>query len=484
MTMMRIARAAARKRLVIVGNGLATGRLLDELLSRNAHSQYHITVFGEEPVGCYNRVLLSRVLSGVEPDEIVLKDATWYEQWQVRFHRGVRVLRLDLSKRQVVGTQGVSEPFDELVLATGSRAVVPPLPGLHDDDALLAGAFVFRTLADCEAIRGSVQPGQPAVVLGAGLLGLEAAKGLADLGMRVTVVDRGDGPMSRQLDREGQLTLQGHLQRLGIDCIGGGAAQSVLGREHVEGLLLTNGCTLPCRVLVLACGIQPRVELMRSAGIPVNKAMRVNEWLTVEGMPHVHGLGECVEVNGELFGTVAPIWTQAQILADVLSGAQKQGFRNSATYTKLKVAGIDVASFGEVGENFTGEVLTITEPRAGLYLRLRILDERLVGAQLVGDTRLAARLLQFHDQRWPVPEHRLDLLASDPQTPTNTAESMEVCNCHHVVEREIVSAIESGATDLPRLGQCTKAGTGCGSCHGALARLIRAHAPEPKATAA
>ncbi|HMA97365.1 MAG TPA: FAD-dependent oxidoreductase, partial [Polyangiaceae bacterium] len=447
MTIMRIAHPTARKRLVIVGNGLATGRLLDELFARNAQNQYELVVFGEEPVGCYNRVLLSRVLSGAESNEIVLKDSDWYEKREVQFHRGVRVLRVDLSKRRVLAAQGISEPFDDLVFATGSRAAIPPLPGLHDDDALLEGAFVFRTLADCEAIREAVEPGEPAVVLGGGLLGLEAAKGLAELGMHVTVVDRGEGPMSRQLDREGQLTLAGHLNRLGIHCVGEGIAEAVLGGVHVEGLTLTNGSTLPCRVLVLACGIQPRVELMRSAGIPVNKAMRVNEWLGVEGMPHVHGLGECVEVGGELFGTVAPIWHQAQVLADVLCGVtQKEGFRPSTAYTKLKVAGIEVASFGEVGESFVGEVLTITEPRAGLYLRLRIADERLVGAQLVGDTRLAARLLQFHDQRWPVPEHRLELLA-DGLTGTQAADAMEVCSCHHVQEREIVSAIEGGAID-------------------------------------
>jgi len=481
----KLSASKLRKRLVIVGNGLATGRLLDELCARNTLGKFEVFVFGEETSGCYNRVQLSRVLSGAAPSEIMLKDADWYAHHGIVFHAGARVLRLDLAERRVIGSRGVVQPFDALVLATGSRAVVPTLPGLHNDDRLLDGAFVFRTLDDCEAILGSVVPDQPAVVLGGGLLGLEAAKGLADLGMRVTVLERSSGPMSRQLDLAGQTVLSQHLQRLGIGCVGGVGVQSVYGTERVEGVRLTDGSDVACKLLVMACGIQPRTELARSAGLPVKKALLVNEWLSVEGTPHVHGIGECVEIDGELFGTVAPIWAQAEVLADVLSEvARERGYHPTSTYTKLKVAGIDVASFGDTGENFAGELVTVTEPNRGLYVRLRIDQERLVGAQLVGDSRLAARLLQYHDQRIPVPEHRLDLLASEAAVLEDGCASREVCNCHHVSEEAIVGVIGRGALDLASVALATRAGTGCGSCHSAVSSLIRQHAPQPKATAA
>lgn len=485
MTVVRIGKHTTGKRLVIIGNGIATGRLLDELVARGAEEQYQIVVLGEEPYGCYNRVLLSRVLAGDAASDIVLKDSSWYEQRGIGFRSGVRVLRIDLRERVVFGARRITEPFDELVIATGSRAVVPQLPGLHNDDSLIDGAFVFRTLDDCTAILNSVSPAQPAVVLGGGLLGLEAAKGLADLGMRVTVVERSAGPMSRQLEHDGQQMLAEHLRRLGIECLGPAMAESVVGGERIESLRLTNGTSLPCRLLILACGVQPRVELMRSAGIPVNKAMMVNQWLTVEGLPHVHGLGECAEIDGELFGTVAPICRQAEVLADVLSGVgRKIGYRRSTTYTKLKVAGVEVASFGEVGDDFDGECLTVTEPRSGLYARLRIANERLVAAQFVGDTRLAAKLLQYHDQQLPVPRHRLELFAEEAQTSTSEHGSLEVCHCHRVSEMSILHAIEQGALDLTSIANMTRAGSGCGSCHASLTRLIRQNAPQPRATAA
>jgi nitrite reductase (NADH) large subunit len=474
--LLRLTPQPVRKRLAIVGNGPAAGRLLDALAMRGALTSLDIAVFGEEPVGCYNRVLLSRVLSGTNPQEITLKDAEWYRQANIRFHAGIRVLRLDLNERFVYGTRRITESFDHLVLATGSRAVIPTIPGLHDDDSMLQGAYVFRTLDDCEAIRNSVVPNDNAVVLGGGLLGLEAAKGLADLGMGVTVVDRAPGPMSRQLDLEGQAALSRQLERIGIHCRGGVTTECVMGTHTVEGVRLTNGEVLPCRLLVMACGIHPRIELARSAGLPVKKAMVVNSWLHVEGMPHIHGIGECVEIDGELFGTVAPIWDQVEVLADVLAGRPRShGYRRAATYTKLKVAGVDVASFGEIGEDHDDEVVIVSQPRENIHAKLRISGGYLVAAQLVGDTRHAARLLQYRDQRIPVPKHRLDLLVSDDANALDSAQSPEICSCHQVSEETVLGAIANGANDLTAIGQATRAGTGCGSCQTALCKLIRKH---------
>lgn len=473
----------ARKRLVIVGNGPATGRLLDLLVGQGALERYEITVFGEEPQGCYNRVLLSRVLSGVPAAEIINKNLAWFHCANIVLHAGVRVLRIDRQERMVVGTRGITVPYDNLVLATGSRAVIPTIPGLHDDDTLLTGAYVFRTLEDCEAILHSVVRGGKAVVLGGGLLGLEAAKGLADLGMTVRVVDRSPGPMARQLDVLGQSVLRRRLAHLGIKCIGNATTESVLGTSRVEGIRLTAGEVLPCDLLVMACGIQPRIELPRSAGLLVKKAMVVNEWLEVEADPRIYGIGECVEIHGELFGTVEPIWKQADVLVDrLLERKRTSGFCSSVSYTKLKVAGVEVASFGGVKElDDSVEELTVTSELHESYLRLRITDGLLTGAQLVGDTSLSARLLQYRDQRIPVPENRFDLLASGVGTVGSV--SPEVCNCHHVLESTVVAAIENGASDLEALGNLTCAGTGCGSCQSTLTRLLRTHVTQSETAA-
>lgn len=464
-----------RKRLVIVGNGPAAGRLLDALYERQAEGRFEISVFGEEAVGCYNRVQLSRVLGGATHDEILLKDRKWYDSRGIRFHAGVRVTRLDLEARQIFGENGESEPFDVLVLATGSRAVVPRIPGIFREGGLLPGVHVFRSLDDCEAIRASALKGEQALVLGGGLLGLEAAKGLLDLGLRVTVLDRSPGPMSRQLDIVGQDALRQRLAAVGIECLGNASSQSVLGTTRVEGLRLESGDTLACQVLVLACGIHPRTELAEAAGIPVNRGILVNEWLQVDSEPQVFALGECAECNGELFGTVAPIWDQVEVLADVLAEKPRaQGFQPTARYTKLKVAGVDVASIGDQVYSEDEEIVTVHEPRRGMYRKLRIRDERLVGAELVGDVSSAARLLQYHDQGIPVPANRLDLLVSEGFWGVEADAQPEVCSCHHVGQEPIVRAIEAGARDLVAIGRATRAGTGCGSCCGTISRLLAA----------
>jgi nitrite reductase (NADH) large subunit len=471
-----------RERLSIIGNGLATGRLLDRLC-REAPGLFEITVFGEEPRGLYNRVLLSRVLGGASPETIELKPRDWYASHDVRFECGVRVTRVELERRQLVADRADPGgrdpvPFDRLVFATGSRAAVPRIPGLHADDRMLAGVFVFRTLEDCSALRAWLARPRRAVVLGGGLLGLEAAKGLADLGARVTVLDRGPGPMSRQLTASASQLLAQRLERIHIASRGPVQVKEVRGTEQIEAVVLDSGEHVPCDLLVLACGVEPRVELARGAGLEVRRGIVVDDRMSVPDHPGVYAVGECAEHDGEVYGVVAPIWLQVDALADALLGVSApRRFTRQAPYTKLKVAGVEVASLGVVEpEHDDDEVVEVVERRRAIFRRLILREERIVGAHFVGDAAAAPRVGQLWQRGTRAPENRLDLLASD-EARGGDAAPPELCSCNHVTEPTVITAIRQGSCSVRDVGEKTQAGTGCGSCRSRIERLLTTLAP-------
>jgi nitrite reductase (NADH) large subunit len=469
-----------RKRLAIVGNGMAAGRLLDELLRRGAHTLFDIAVFGEEAHGCYNRILLGRIIGGGSADEITLKSREWYAERGVTFHAGKAVARLDTTARVILTTEGEAHPYDVAVFATGSRPIVPPLDGLKAADGKpKAGAFVFRTVDDCQKIRGYARPASSAVVLGGGLLGLEAAKALCDLGLHVTVVHMVETLMNLQVDATGGVFLRKAVERSGIFVRTGVAATGVLGDDRVTGVTLKSGEVLPADMLVLACGIRPRVDAAQASGVPVKQGIVVNDLLAT-AVPGVFALGECAEHDGKVYGIVPPIWEQCEVLADILTGANPQArYRGSKLYTRLKVAGVEVASMGACEPTSdTDEVIQVIEDRRGIYRKLIIRDGRLVGAVLVGETDSAPALARWFDRGDPLPPNRLDVFCS-PDVSAAAADP-EVCNCHHVTESTLTSAIREGCTTLPQLSAATKAGTGCGSCRGQLARLLLANSPRPE----
>lgn len=460
-----------RKRLAIIGNGMATSRLLDELLRRDA--TYAITVFGEEPHGSYNRILLGRILTGSKPDDIMLKPAAWYAERGVTYHAGTRVERLDTTARQLVTADGQTHPYDVAVFATGSAPIVPRMDNLHAACglALKQNVFVFRTIEDCQRIRAIARPAASAVVVGGGLLGLEAAKALCDLGLHVTVLHMFDTLMNLQVDRAGGDLLRKAVERLGIFVRTSVAATALLGNGHVEAVKLDGGATLPADLVVFACGIRPRIDVATASGVPTKSGILINDLLATQA-PGVFAIGECAEHDGKVYGIVPPIWEQCQVLADVLTGTNPQArYRGSKLYTRLKVAGVEVASMGLVDPLYdTDEVIQIIEDRKGIYRKLIVRDGRLVGALLVGSTDAAAVLVQWFDRGDPLPANRLDVLCSADAAPAIA--DPEVCDCHHVCESTLVTAIESGCTTLPQLAAATKAGTGCGSCRGQLANLI------------
>ncbi|HEY1186314.1 MAG TPA: FAD-dependent oxidoreductase [Gemmata sp.] len=466
-----------KKRLAIIGNGMAASRLLDELVRRGATGAFEIAVFGEEPHGAYNRILLGRVLGGDAPDEIALKSREWYAARGIAFHAGVRIATVDPVARRLTTSAGEAHPYDVCVLATGSSPLVPPVAGLKAaDGAPRDGVHVFRTIEDCVAIRDRARPGSSAVVVGGGLLGLEAAKALCDLGLHVTVLHLNPVLMNAQLDRHGGELLRRAIEKMGIFVRTGTTADEIIGNGHVEAVRLRTGEVVPADLVVFACGIVPRTEVARASGVPVNRAVPVNDLLATP-VPGVYAVGECAEHDGRVYGLVQPIWEQCAVLADVLTGANPRArYTGSKVYARLKVAGVEVASFGVTDAEFpTDEVLQVFEERRGVYRKLIVRDGKLAGAVLVGCADAAPALVQMFDRSDPLPPNRLDVLATGHGP--SAATEREVCNCNHVTEAALVEAIRGGCDSLPALCNATRAGTGCGSCRGQLVTLLATHAP-------
>ncbi len=463
-----------KKKLAIIGNGMGSCRLLDELVRREATHRYEITVFGEEQGGAYNRILLGRVLGGEPPDTIVTKTPEWYDGHGIRLSHGTRVTRLDTLRKVVETADGQHRKYDVAVLATGSQPLVPPLEGMNGDDGeLRPGVFVYRTIADCIRMRDYARSGDGAVVVGGGLLGLEAAKVLSDLGLHVTVVHVAKTLMNAQLDEIGGEMLGWQIARHGIFARTGRTVEAVYGDERVGGVSLDDGTTLPADLVVLACGVRPRVDVARASGLPVNKGIIVNDTLATE-VPGVYAFGECVEHDGKTYGIVAPVWEQAAVLADVLTGTQPQvRYRGSKLYTRLKVAGVDVASMGSLEPELeSDQVFQVIEERRHAYRKLIVRDGRLIGAMLVGNTAATATLVQLFDRNDPMPEDPLEVLCQVRSA--GAVGDRIVCNCNKVSERTLREAIAAGADSVPALGEMTKAGTGCGSCKAELGELVAA----------
>jgi nitrite reductase (NADH) large subunit len=303
------------------------------------------------------------------------------------------------------------------------------------------------------------------------LLGLEAAKVLSDRGLHVTVVHVGKTLMNAQLDQLGGEMLERQIERCGIFVRAGRTVESVYGDEQLGGVILDDGTSLPADIVVLACGVRPRVDLARASGLPVNKGIVVNDTLATE-VPGVYAFGECAEHRGQIYGIVAPVWEQAAVLADVLSGAQPQTrYRGSKLYTRLKVAGVEVASMGCTEAALeSDQVFQVVEERRDAYRKLVIREGRLVGAMLVGNTAAAGRLVQLFDRQDSLPEDPLEILCT--LRAGGAAAERIVCNCHKVTDTALKTAIANGAESVEALSAVTKAGTGCGSCKNEIAQLM------------
>lgn len=411
--------SAGKRRLVVIGNGMAAMRTLEELLKLAPHA-FDITVFGAEPLGSYNRILLSALLAGdKQRPELITHPPSWYSQHGIRLHCGDPVIHIDRARRTVRSRSGVELPYDRLLMATGSRALVLPVPG-----AQLPGAITFRDLNDVELmIAAAREPGQ-AVVIGGGLLGLEAAHGLQRRGMAVTVVHACDHLMERQLDAPAAELLQRELESRGLNFVMPARTIRISGDTRATGVVLQDGRELRADLIVMAVGVQPEIELARAAGLQCARGILVDDCLLTYD-PGIYAVGECVQHRGQTFGLVAPLWEQARVCAAHLAERSSRGYRCPQLGTRLKVGGIDVFSAGDYAAGPATESLVLRDPRLGIYKRLLVENDRVRGAVLYGDVRDAQWYLDLINQSRDIRDVRDQLLLGSASATTTHRSSGE-----------------------------------------------------------
>ena len=472
------------RRLVVIGNGMAGARTVEEILARGGAEQFAITMFGDEPYGNYNRILLSHVLSGEEEDrDIFLNSLPWYEENDITLNAGVRVTRIDRFARVVFADDGSVTPYDELIIATGSRSFLPPMSNLcTDDGALLPGVFAFRTLDDTRAMiaHAARVDSTRAIVIGGGLLGLEAARGLQRFGLDVGVVHAATHLMSAQVGPQAGQIIRRKVEDLGLRVHTSARTTGLIGRDRVEGLALADGTELACDLVVVAAGIRPNVDVALTSGFTVERAIVVDDDLRTVDDPNVWAVGECVQHRGEVYGLVAPLWEQAVVLADQITGRDTSAaYHGSRTATKLKVAGVDVAAMGLQGpERDDDEHVVFTEPSRGVFKSVVLRDDKVVGATLVGDTTKVSFLMKAFDQGLPLPQERAGLLfeLGGPAEEIGVAEladDAQVCNCNGVTKGQLVACVHKGASTVPQVMDATRAGKGCGSCKEQVCAIVK-----------
>jgi nitrite reductase (NADH) large subunit len=371
--------APGKPRLVLVGNGMAGMRTIDEVLARD-RARFDIEVIGAEPHPCYNRILLSSVLAGDKDiGDIILHPREWYADNGIRVATGETVVSLDAKAKTVATALGRTVAYDKLVLATGSRPFVPPVAGLA-----LPGVCAFRNIADLDLMRDAARSGLRAVVVGGGLLGLEAAVGLMKRGMGVTVLHLAPTLMERQLDEAAGLLLQRDLELTGLTILTRAQTEAIVGDNRVKTVRLADGRELPADLVVFAVGVRPNIDLARDAGLDVNCGVTVDDFMMTSD-PDIFAVGECIEHRGQTFGLVGPLWEQARTCAEVLCGGAPAPYVGAAPHTSLKVTGVDVFSAGVLTARDDGDEEITLRDAAGQYKKLVLRDGRLRGAILYGE---------------------------------------------------------------------------------------------------
>ncbi|WP_243613182.1 nitrite reductase large subunit NirB [Shimia aestuarii] len=463
------------QKLVIIGAGMASGRLIEQLVETSPDT-YDITLFNAEPRGNYNRIMLSPVLSGETTyEDIITHDAAWYEAHGVTCRFGEHVVRIDRDMKVVEGQKG-HVPYDKLIIATGSAPFIIPVQGKD-----LPGVVTYRDLDDTNAMIDAAKAGGKAVVIGGGLLGLEAAAGLAGRGMDVTVLHLMGHLMERQLDEAAGYLLRRDLEKRGITIKTQASTAAILGGDKVEGVLLEDNTGLEADLVVMAVGIRPETRLATDAGIAVARGIEVNAQMQTSD-PDIYAVGECVEFNGHLFGLVAPLYDQAKVLAKTLL-EEPDAFVVKDIATKLKVTGCDLFSAGDFAEGEGREDIVFRDPARGIYKRLVIEGDRLVGAVMYGDTTDGNWFFGLIKDGTEIDDMRDTLIfgpayqGGDQADPLSAVAALprdaEICGCNGICKGQIVDAIEGGATDLGAVKAQTKASASCGTCTGLVEQLLQ-----------
>jgi nitrite reductase (NADH) large subunit len=469
----------SKQKLVMVGNGMAGVRTIEELL-KIAPDHYDITVFGAEPHPNYNRILLSPVLAGeMTVQDIILNDHSWYAENGINLHLGKTVKKIDRVKRVVIAEDGTEAPYDRLLLATGSTPFMLPVPG-ND----LPGVISYRDIKDTDDMIEAARLHRHAVVIGGGLLGLEAANGLKLRGMDVTVVHLGPWLLERQLDETAGRMLQKSLEDRGLKFLLQKQTEMLVGGEsgRVAAIRFKDGMQIPAELVVMAVGIRPNTALAESAGIYCNRGIVVNDTLQTYD-PKVYAVGECVAHRGIAYGLVAPLFEQGKVAANHLANYGIGRYTGSVTSTKLKVTGIDLFSAGDfIGGKDTEEIV-LNDAAGGVYKKLVIKDNRLVGGVIYGDTADGPWYFQLLKDGRDIHDIRDQLIFGQSlvgdvghqgqSKAASMADSAEVCGCNGVTKGTIVKAIkERGLFSLDDIKKHTKAASSCGSCAGLCEQIL------------
>ncbi|WP_088104916.1 nitrite reductase large subunit NirB [Halalkalibacter urbisdiaboli] len=451
-----------KQKLVIIGNGMAGARCAEEIIKHKPEA-FDVMIFGSEPHVNYNRILLSSVLQGSTTlDDIIINSQEWYEKNKITLCSGETVTIIDRENNTIITDKGNKVQYDKLIIATGSNPFIIPLPG-HDKEGVIA----FRTIEDCEKLIQTSKKYKKAAVIGGGLLGLEAARGLLHLGMEVNVVHICDTLMERQLDFTASKMLQKELEQQGMNFLLEKATEEIVGGTRVEGLRFKDGSEVEADLVIMAVGVRPNIKLASEAGLETNRAIIVNDYMQTSD-PDIYAVGECVEHRNVVYGLVKPLYEQGKELAKHICQIDSKGYQGSLLATQLKISGVDVFSVGQFQEDDTTQSLTVYDGLEGIYKKLVFREERAIGAVLFGDTRAGTKLIDLISKQEKA-ELVKELVINQACVEENQVASMGlgeiVCNCNSVTKGTIIEAVQmDGLSTVEEIKQCTKASGSCGSC--------------------
>ncbi len=465
-----------KEKLVVIGNGMSGLRLIEDLLELD-NTKYDITVFGEEPHVNYNRIMLSYILSREKSfEDTIINHETWYEQNNITLYKGDKVIAINKDEKTVTSQSGKVVSYDKLLIATGSNAFIPKTTGSD-----LKNVIAFRTKADVDTIIDTIDKSKTAVVVGGGLLGLEAAYGIAMHGVKTILVHRSGSILSQQLDTTGGKLLQKNLETYGIEFKLNTTIETIGGENEVETVKFSDGSEVSSNIVVFATGIIPNTALAKEADLECKKGILVDDYLKTSD-ESIYAVGECVEHNGNTYGLVAPLYEQAKILAKVLANKETEGYIGSTLSTRLKISGVDLFSAGDYLGDETTEELILLDEKVGIYKKLVIYDNKIIGIVLYGDTADASWYLKLLKEHTDISDLRTKILfgksaLGDSGHGGNDVNAMsddeEVCGCNGVCKGDIVNAIkDKDLKSLSDVKSCTKAGASCGSCSGLVEQIL------------
>lgn len=461
------------KKLVMIGNGMAGVRTIEEIL-KVSPNKFEMTIFGQEPYPNYNRIKLSNILQGdTSFEDIIINPLEWYQENNIQLFTDETVNQVDIEGKRIYTDKGQQVEYDELIIATGSNSFILPIPGADKK-----GVTGFRDIHDCEMMIKAAGKYKRAVVIGGGLLGLEAARGLLNLGMEVAVVHLMPNLMERQLDYTASAMLKKELEAQGMNFLMEKQTVEIVGDERVKGLRFIDGSEIEADLVVMAIGIKSNTEIAKKSGIYVNRGIVVNDFMETS-VPHIYAVGECAEHREIVYGLVAPLYEQGKVLANRICGLVGEPYQGSVTGTQLKVAGVDLFSAGEIFEDETTKAIKVHNEFDGVYKKILIRNNQIKGVVLYGDTNDSTKLFRMLTKKEDISGMTsISILqseggASGSESIASMPNDELICGCNGVTKGAIVDAIQTqGLTTLDQVSHCTNAGRSCGRCKPMVSQIL------------